>query len=141
MRLPSASLAIAGMLVTYLYVRKCSKRAAPSSPALMLGTAFQYLQAGTGSRVDMTLTFFMTVAFFEFLAIAERLEHSHHDALSRPRARRLTKGPVGAALPALGRHRLGHPDLALGGSSSACICCAARSSSGIIGRRMVSSRQ
>ena len=73
-RLPSATLAIAGMLVTYLYVRRMFEARGALFAALMLGTAFQYLQAGTGSRVDMTLTFFMTVAFFEFLAIAERLE-------------------------------------------------------------------
>ncbi len=100
-RLPSASLAIAGMLVTYLYVRKMFEARGALFAALMLGTAFQYLQAGTGSRVDMTLTFFMTVAFFEFLAIAERLSNRTTILYLALALAVLTKGPVGAALPAL----------------------------------------
>src|SRR5208282_4744541 len=74
-RLPSATFAIAGMIVTYLYVRRMFEARGALFAAIMLGTAFQYMQAGTGSRVDMTLTFFMTVAFFEFLAIAEGLSN------------------------------------------------------------------
>jgi 4-amino-4-deoxy-L-arabinose transferase-like glycosyltransferase len=100
-RLPSASLAIAGMLVTYLYVRKMFEARGALFAALILGTAFQYLQAGTGSRVDMTLTFFMTVAFFEFLAIAERLSTRTTMLYLALALAVLTKGPVGAALPAL----------------------------------------
>ena len=100
-RLPSATLAIAGMLATYLYVRKMFEARGALFAALMLGTAFQYLQAGTGSRVDMTLTFFMTVAFFEFLAIAERLSNRTTMLYLALALAVLTKGPVGAALPAL----------------------------------------
>jgi 4-amino-4-deoxy-L-arabinose transferase-like glycosyltransferase len=100
-RLPSATLAIAGMLITYLYVRKMFEARGALFAALMLGTAFQYLQAGTGSRVDMTLTFFMTVAFFEFLAIAERLSNRTTLLYLALALAVLTKGPVGAALPAL----------------------------------------
>src|SRR5580698_9546853 len=100
-RLPSATLAIAGMLVTYLYVRKMFEARGALFAALMLGTAFQYLQAGTGSRVDMTLTFFMAVAFFEFLAIAERLSNRTTLLYLALALAVLTKGPVGAALPAL----------------------------------------
>jgi len=100
-RLPSAVFAIAGMLATYLYVRRLFEARGALLSAIMLGTAFQYLQAGTGSRVDMTLTFFMTIAFFEFLAIAEGLSN-HADLLYFAIALAvLTKGPIGAALPAL----------------------------------------
>ncbi len=100
-RLPSATFAIAGMLVTYLYVRKMFEARGALLSAIMLGTAFQYLQAGTGSRVDMTLTFFMTVAFFEFLAIAENLRGRTTLLYLAIAFAVLTKGPIGAALPAL----------------------------------------
>jgi 4-amino-4-deoxy-L-arabinose transferase-like glycosyltransferase len=100
-RLPSATLAIAGMVVTYLYVRKLFEARGALMSAIMLGTAFQYLQAGTGSRVDMTLTFFMTVAFFEFLAIAEFLSERTTLLYLAIALAVLTKGPIGAALPGL----------------------------------------
>jgi len=100
-RLPSATLAIAGMLVTYLYVRKMFEARGALFAAIMLGTAFQYLQAGTGSRVDMTLTFFMSVAFFEFLMIAEGLRGCTTLLYFAAALAVLTKGPIGAALPAL----------------------------------------
>ncbi len=100
-RLPSATFAIAGMLVTYLYVRKMFEARGALLSAIMLGTAFQYLQAGTGSRVDMTLTFFITVAFFEFLAIAETLSSRTTLLYLAIALAVLTKGPIGAALPAL----------------------------------------
>ena len=100
-RLPSATFAIAGMVVTYLYVRRMFEARGALMSAIMLGTAFQYLQAGTGSRVDMTLTFFMTVAFFEFLAIAECLSTRTTLLYLAIALAVLTKGPIGAALPAL----------------------------------------
>lgn len=100
-RLPSAVFAIAGMLATYLYVRRLFEARGALFSALMLGTAFQYLQAGTGSRVDMTLTFFMTIAFFEFLAIAEGLSSRTSLLYFAIALAVLTKGPIGAALPAL----------------------------------------
>lgn len=100
-RLPSAGFAIAGMIVTYLYVRKMFEARGALFSAIMLGTAFQYLQAGTGSRVDMTLTFFMSVAFFEFLAIAEGLSNRTTLLYLAIALAVLTKGPIGAALPAL----------------------------------------
>jgi 4-amino-4-deoxy-L-arabinose transferase-like glycosyltransferase len=100
-RIPSATFAIAGMIVTYLYVRKMFEARGALLSAIMLGTTFQYLQAGTGSRVDMTLTFFMTVAFFEFLAIAESLSRRTTLLYLAIAFAVLTKGPIGAALPAL----------------------------------------
>src|SRR5215472_15130022 len=70
-RLPSALLAMAGMLVCYGYARKLFDDVAALLAAIFLGTSFQYLQAGTGSRVDMTLTLFLELALLEFIAIAE----------------------------------------------------------------------
>src|SRR5262249_20071791 len=72
-RLASALFAVGGMLVCYLYTRRLFDDSIALLAAMMLGTTFQYLQAGTGARVDMTLSFFTEIAFFEFLAIAEGL--------------------------------------------------------------------
>jgi hypothetical protein len=58
-RLPSALLAIGGVIVCYQYVRRLFDDAIALIAALILATTFQYLQSATGARVDMTLTFFM----------------------------------------------------------------------------------
>lgn len=100
-RLPSALLAIAGMLVCYFYVRRLFDDTVAVLAAIFLGTTFQYLQAGTGSRVDTTLTFFMEVAFFEFIAIAEGLTARRMLLYLAISFAILTKGPVGLILPAL----------------------------------------
>jgi 4-amino-4-deoxy-L-arabinose transferase-like glycosyltransferase len=100
-RFPSALLAIAGMLVCYFYARRLFNDTAAFLAALFLGTTFQYLQAGTGSRVDMTLTFFLEVAFFEFIAIAEGLSPRRMLLYVAIAFAVLAKGPVGVILPAL----------------------------------------
>ncbi|HTR62169.1 MAG TPA: glycosyltransferase family 39 protein [Candidatus Binataceae bacterium] len=100
-RFPSALLAIAGMLVCYLYARKLFSETTAFLAALFLGTTFQYLQAGTGSRVDMTLTFFLELAFFEFIALAEGLSSRRMLLYVAIAFAVLAKGPVGLVLPAL----------------------------------------
>lgn len=100
-RIPSAALAIGSMLVCYLYVRRMFEERGALFAALILGTAAQCLQAGTGCRVDMTLTFFMEVAFFEFLMIAEGLSTRTTLLYLVLAFAVLTKGPIGVALPAL----------------------------------------
>lgn len=99
-RLPSAIFAIGGMIVCYFYTRALFNQRAAFFSALILGTSFQYVQAGTGCRVDMTLTFFLEIAFFEFIAIAEELSDRIALLYLAIAAAVLTKGPVGAALPA-----------------------------------------
>ncbi|HLX04848.1 MAG TPA: phospholipid carrier-dependent glycosyltransferase, partial [Candidatus Binatus sp.] len=69
--------------------------------ALILATTFQYLQAGTGARVDMTLTFFMEVAFFEFILMAEGLTRRRMLLYVAIALAVLTKGPIGLILPGL----------------------------------------
>jgi hypothetical protein len=69
--------------------------------ALLLGTSCQYLQAGAGARVDMTLTFFLEVALFHFLAIAEGLSKRTALLYLAITGAVMTKGPVGLALPLL----------------------------------------
>lgn len=100
-RLPSALCAIAGMVACFYYVRKLFDAQSGLIAALMLGTTVQYLQAGTGARVDMTLTFFMEMAFFEFLLIAEGLRVRVWLFYLAMALAVLTKGPIGAALPVL----------------------------------------
>ncbi len=100
-RAPSALFAIAGILVCYAYVRKLFDETAALIAAVMLGTTFQYMQAATGSRVDMTLTFFLEIAFFEFIAIAEGLTRRRMLLYGAIALAMLAKGPVGLALPAL----------------------------------------
>jgi 4-amino-4-deoxy-L-arabinose transferase-like glycosyltransferase len=100
-RLPSALLAIAGLVVCYGYVRRLFDGASGFLAALVLGSTFQYMQAGTGARVDMTLTFFMEVAFFEFIAIAEGLTRRRTLLYVSIALAVLAKGPVGLVLPVL----------------------------------------
>lgn len=98
-RLPSATLAIAGVLCCYLYVRRLFNETAALFSALLLATNFQYLQAAGGARVDMTLTFFMEVGFFEFLMIAEGLTTRRMLLYVALALAVLAKGPVGVVLP------------------------------------------
>ncbi len=100
-RLPSAGLAIAGVIVCYFYVRRLFDNVTALVAALILATTFQYLQAGTGARVDMTLTFFMEVAFFEFILMAEGLTRRRMLLYVAIALAVLTKGPIGLILPGL----------------------------------------
>jgi len=99
-RLPSATLAACGVICCYIYVRRIFNEVAGLFAALILATNFQYLQSAGGARVDMTLTFFMEVAFFEFLMIAEGLTARRITIYLPLAAAVLAKGPVGVALPA-----------------------------------------
>ena len=100
-RLPSAAFAIAGVIVCYNYVRRLFDEVIALLAALILATTFQYLQAATGARVDMTLTFFMEVAFFEFIAIAEGLTRRRMLLYFAIALAVLTKGPIGLILPGM----------------------------------------
>ena len=100
-RLPSGMLAVAGIAVSYYYVSRLLDRRSALVAALILSTSFEYLQAGSAARVDMTLTFFMEVAFFEFLMIAEGLVRRRTLLYLALAAAILAKGPIGAFLPGL----------------------------------------
>jgi dolichyl-phosphate-mannose-protein mannosyltransferase len=100
-RLPSAGFAIAGVIVCYFYVRRLFDNVTALIAALILATTFQYLQAGTGARVDMTLTFFMEVAFFEFILMAEGLTRRRMLLYVAIALAVLVKGPIGLVLPGL----------------------------------------
>jgi len=100
-RLPSAIFAILGMAACYWYVRRLFDERPALIAALILGTSFQYLQAGGGCRVDMTLAFFMEIAFFEFAMLAEGIRTGTTPLYLAMALAVLAKGPVGAALPVL----------------------------------------
>lgn len=100
-RLPSGLLAVGGILCCYAYVRRLFDDRGALAAALILATTFQYGQAATAARVDMTLTFFMEIAFFEFIAIAEGLTRRRMLLYAALTAAMLAKGPIGVALPAL----------------------------------------
>jgi 4-amino-4-deoxy-L-arabinose transferase-like glycosyltransferase len=100
-RLPSAILAVCGILACYLYARRLFDEVTGLTAAIVLGTAFQYLQAGGGARVDMTLTFFLEIAFFEFALLAAGLVARTTMLYLAIAAAVLSKGPIGVLLPAL----------------------------------------
>ena len=98
-RMPSALFGLAGVLACYYYVRRLFSARAALISALILATSIQYLQSATGARVDMTLTFFMEVAFFEFLLIGEGLTRRRSLLYVAIALAVLAKGPVGLVLP------------------------------------------
>jgi hypothetical protein len=103
-RLPSALLAIAGVLLTYLTGVSLWGVEAGLIAALILATSFEWVRAATTARVDMTLTVCMVTAFlfFHFLyrrGAASRLESLLFFLLLGLAT--LAKGPVGALLPGL----------------------------------------
>ena len=100
-RMPSGLFAIGGMLAAYFYVRRLFDDRTAFLTALVLGTTVQYLQAGSGARVDMTLTFFLEIAFFEFILIAEGLTQRRMTLYFAIAMAVLSKGPVGLVLPGL----------------------------------------
>ena len=100
-RMPSGLFAIGGMLAAYLYMRRLFDDRTGFLTALILGTTVQYLQTGSGARVDMTLTFFLEIALFEFILIAEGLTARRMTLYFAVAMAVLSKGPVGLVLPAL----------------------------------------
>ncbi len=100
-RLPSAALGIAGVIVCYFYGRRLFDNVSAFFAALIMGTTAQYLQAATGARVDMTLAFFMEIAFFEFILMVEGLTKRRMLFYVAIACAILTKGPVGGALPVM----------------------------------------
>lgn len=103
-RLPSALLAITGVLLTYLTGVSLWGAEAGLIAGLILATSFEWVRAATTARVDMTLTVCMVAAFlfFQFLyrrGAASRLESLFFFLLLGLAT--LAKGPVGALLPGL----------------------------------------
>src|SRR5882672_3697622 len=103
-RLPSALLAIVGVLLTYSAGVALWGVEAGLIAALILATSFEWVRAAITARVDMTLTVFMVMAFLFFLFLYRRRQVSRTESLLfffLLGLATLTKGPVGALLPGL----------------------------------------
>lgn len=100
----SALLGLGGVLLTYGIGRAAWGRREGLLSALVLGTSLGYLVQGRLAITDMTLTFFMTGALGLFLAATvagePRKALLYHLAYASAALAVLTKGPVGALLPA-----------------------------------------
>jgi 4-amino-4-deoxy-L-arabinose transferase-like glycosyltransferase len=70
-RFPSAFLGTLGVLLTYAAALLWG-RSAGLVAALVLSTSFEWRQAATAARVDMTLTFVLLCSFFFFFTFTVR---------------------------------------------------------------------
>ena len=103
-RLPSALLAIVGVLLTYSAGVALWGVEAGLIAALILATSFEWVRAAITARVDMTLTVFMVMAFLFFLFLYRRHQVGRAAAFVSfflLGLATLAKGPVGALLPGL----------------------------------------
>ncbi|MBI3301744.1 MAG: glycosyltransferase family 39 protein [Deltaproteobacteria bacterium] len=103
-RLPSALLAMVGVLLTYGAGAALWGVEAGLIAALILATSFEWVRAATTARVDMTLTVCMVMAFLFFLFLYRRRTVNRAEALLffiLLGLATLAKGPVGALLPGL----------------------------------------
>ncbi|HWO42371.1 MAG TPA: glycosyltransferase family 39 protein [Candidatus Eisenbacteria bacterium] len=103
-RLPSAVLATFGVVVTYVLGRQLFTYRVAFLGGIILSTTFVYVRQATTARVDMTLTFFITLTLALFLALyrefltGRRWFYIFYAVLGMSA---LAKGPVGVILPAL----------------------------------------
>ena len=102
-RFPSALLGTLGVLLTYLAGASLWGRSAGLVSALVLSTSFQWWQAATTARVDMTVSFVMLCSFLLFF-------HLYRSGGGRGKAvifglllglATLAKGPLGLVVPCL----------------------------------------
>jgi 4-amino-4-deoxy-L-arabinose transferase-like glycosyltransferase len=103
-RLPSATLAIIGVLLTYATGLALWGTEAGLIAALILATSFEWVRAATTARVDMTLTVCMVMAFLFFFFLYRRQTVSRLESFVfflLLGLATLAKGPVGAVLPGL----------------------------------------
>ncbi len=103
-RLPSALLALLGVLLTYRVGVALWGVEAGLIAGLTLATSFEWVRAATTARVDMTLTFFLVAAFLSFWSMYRRQRVGWIEALGffcLLGLATLAKGPIGAVLPGL----------------------------------------
>lgn len=103
-RLPSAGLAILGVLLTYGTGVALWGVEAGLVAAVVLATSFEWSRAATTARVDMTLTVCMVTAFVFFLFLYRRQKVGWGNAIVfylLLGLATLAKGPVGVVLPGL----------------------------------------
>jgi 4-amino-4-deoxy-L-arabinose transferase-like glycosyltransferase len=103
-RLPSALLGTAGVLLTFATGARLWGAGSGLVAAVVLATSFEWWRAATSARVDMTLTFFMVAAFVLFLLLHREGKGGAGRGLLFALLlglATLAKGPVGAILPGL----------------------------------------
>jgi 4-amino-4-deoxy-L-arabinose transferase-like glycosyltransferase len=110
-RLPAALYTVAGVGLTMVFAYGVIGGEGAILAGLILLSAHQYIRLGRMGRVDMTLTFFETLALFAFWWWLERWPQSGAGARNRNAMiyvaavaaglAVLSKGPVGALLPGL----------------------------------------
>jgi 4-amino-4-deoxy-L-arabinose transferase-like glycosyltransferase len=116
LRLASAAYGLAGVALTMAFAATILRPSSALLSGLFLLASYQYVSQARFGRVDMTLTFFETLALFLFLLwVPDRrdaLSAGEPDTAGRREAARwllavalgcavLAKGPVGALLPLL----------------------------------------
>lgn len=101
-RIPSALCSVAAALVVLVTGAIAWSAMAGLAAALALLTSFEWLRAATSARVDMTLTFGLTLAMCGLLVLHQRGGGLARWAIALGSAWAvLSKGPVGLALPLL----------------------------------------
>jgi 4-amino-4-deoxy-L-arabinose transferase-like glycosyltransferase len=114
LRLPSVLYALAGVLLTMVFVRGWLGVPSAVLAGLVLLGSYQYVDEARFGRVDMALTFFEALALFAFLWWSSSRNDRHRPGASRRRETAahyvfaialglgvLAKGPVGMLLPLL----------------------------------------
>jgi len=104
LRLPSALLATAAVLVIYQMAARLWGQRAAIIAGVVLATCAEWWQAGTETQVDMTLAFFVSAACLYFDLLYHEHDVSLLKALGLPLLlglATLAKGPIGLALPGI----------------------------------------
>jgi 4-amino-4-deoxy-L-arabinose transferase-like glycosyltransferase len=111
LRLPSALYAIGGAILTMVLAAKVMSRPAAILSGLILCGSYQYISQGRIGLVDMTLTFFETLAlcaFFGWFVLVRKSSATewrrtflHYICTIAMGLGVLAKGPIGAILPAI----------------------------------------
>jgi 4-amino-4-deoxy-L-arabinose transferase-like glycosyltransferase len=103
-RFPSALCATLGVLLIYFTGRKLWGEKAGLVAAFVLATNTEWWNAATLAQVDMMLVFFVSAALIYFIFIYRRGEVGPYESVAMATLlalATLSKGPVGALLPAL----------------------------------------
>ncbi len=104
LRLPSALLAFAGVLMIYRSGARLWGERAGFVAGVVLITCVEWWQAGIETQVDMTLAFFITAACLYFDFLYHQRDFGLMKSLGLPLLlglAALAKGPIGFALPCL----------------------------------------
>lgn len=104
LRLPSAVLAMLGVLMTYAAGCRLWGERAGLIAGVVLVTNLEWWHAGTDTQVDMTLAFFISAACLYFYHLYTEREFGLVKCLGLPLLlglATLAKGPVGLVVPAL----------------------------------------